>query len=159
MNTQTGLIAFMPTNGAPAALNPLNGDVVINVAGDVPDPNGSGSLGDGAGTLAGQTLAMTLNLALSNLGAKPTGLGNFVLTPSFCTCDANGGVSGQYTISPCILDNAATVNNLLALANQALRGINLSGIDSCLDFSGINSALDALNNGFDECRTLCSCTP
>src|SRR5262249_55920879 len=68
VKTQDGLIAFMPTNGAPNQLNPANGNVVISTASDVPDPNGSGSNGDGAGTLAGQTLAMTLNVALSNLG-------------------------------------------------------------------------------------------
>lgn len=159
VNTQAGLIAFMPTNGTPAALDTANGDVVINVAGDVPDPNGGGSNGDGAGTLAGQALAMTLNVALSNLGANPPGLGTFVLTPSFCTCDGNGGIAGPFTISQCILDNAVTVNNLLALANQALRGIPLSGIDPCLTYSDITSALDALNVGYDECRTTCSCTP
>jgi hypothetical protein len=163
INTQAGLIAFMPTNGTPNALNPVNGDVVINGAGDVPDPQGTGSGGDGAGTLAGQTLAMTLNVALSNLGAKPTGLGSFVLTASFCTCD--GGTAGPFTISQCVLDNAVTVNNLLVLANQALRGINLAATYSCstpgdsLTYSDIASALDALNNGFDECRTVCSCTP
>jgi hypothetical protein len=31
--------------------------------------------------------------------------------------------------------------------------------DPCLTYSDINSALDALNNGFDECRTVCACTP
>jgi hypothetical protein len=137
----------MPTNGTPNALNPANGDVVINVAGDVPDPQGSGSGGDGAGTLAGQTLAMTLNAALSNLGANPPGLGTYLLTPSFCTCD--GGTAGPFTISQCILDNASTVNDLLALANHALAGEALCMIDSCLTYSDITSALDALNNGFE----------
>jgi hypothetical protein len=51
------------------------------------------------------------------------------------------------------------VNDLLTLANQALRGINLAAIDPCLTYSGINSALDALNNGFDACRTVCDCAP
>jgi len=56
-----------------------------------------------------------------------------------------------------VLDNAGTVDDLLGLANQALRGIPLATIDSCLSYSDIASALDALNNGFDECRTACSC--
>jgi len=163
IDTQAGLIAFMPTNGTPSALNPANGDVVISSATDVPDPNGSGSNGDGAGTLAGQTLAMTLNIALSSAGANPPGLGSLILTPSFCTCD--GGTAGPFTIPQCVLDNAATVNNLLALANQALRGINLAATYACstpgqfLTYSDITAALDALNNGFDACRTICSCGP
>jgi hypothetical protein len=156
VNTQVGLIAFMPTNGAPGALDPANGDVVINTASDVPSESG-----DGAGTLAGQTLAMTLNVALSNLGANPPGLGSYLLTSSFCTCDGNGGKKGPFTISQCILDdaNVVTVNDLLAVANHVLAGELPSAFAPCLTYSGIDSALDALNNGFDECRTLCSCTP
>jgi hypothetical protein len=159
VNTQAGLIAFMPTGGTAGPLNAANGDVVINVAGDVPDPTPGGSGGDGAGVLAGQTLALKLSVALSNLGANPTGFGSYQLAASFCTCQGMGTPSAPYTISQCILDNAATVNNLLLLADQALRGVNLSSIDPCLTYSGINSALDALNQGFDECRTVCPCAP
>ena len=158
VNTQAGLEAFMPTNGAPGALDPANGDVVINSASDVPSESG-----DGAGTLAGQTLAMTLNVALSNLGANPPGLGNYHLTSSFCTCDANGGMTGPFTISQCLLDpnnvGVVTVNDLLSVANHVLAGQLPSTFAPCLTYSDINSALDALNNGFDECRTVCSCTP
>jgi hypothetical protein len=160
---QGGLIAFMPTGGTPNVLCgnampvPCPGDLTVGVAGDVPDPSGTGSGGDGAGVLAGQTLAMTLSVALSNAGANPTGLGTLQLTPSICTCDGNGGKAGPYVISQCVLDNAGTVDDLLGLANQALRGIPLATIDSCLSYSDIASALDALNNGFDECRTACSC--
>lgn len=143
-------------SGAPAALNSGNGDVVINVAGDVPDPNGSGSNGDGAGTLAGQTLAMTLNVAMSNLGANPPGLGSHPLSASFCTCDGNGGHAGPFAIPQCALDAAGTVNDLLSLANHVLAGEALSDFGTCT-YSDIASALDALNNGFDECRTVCTC--
>jgi hypothetical protein len=167
VNTQASLIAFLPANGTPNVLcgNPMPvacpGDLVINGAGDVPDPgNGGSSGGDGAGTLAGQALAMTLNVALSNLGANPPGLGDFQLPATFCTCDANGGRE-TFTIPQCILDNAVTVNNLLLLADQALRGVPLLQLDadapSCLTYSTIETALDQLNLGFDNCRTLCSC--
>jgi len=100
-----------------------------------------------------------LSVALSNLGFNPPGFGSYVLTPSFCTCDINGGKSGPFTISQCILDTADTVNNLIALADQALRGadLDLLNTDHCLTYSDINSALDALNQGFDECRTSCPC--
>lgn len=160
---QGGLTAFMPTGGPANVLCgnalpvPCPGDLVVAGAGDVPDPSGVGSGGDGAGVLAGQTLAMTLSVALSNAGANPTGLGTHQLAPSICTCDGNGGKAGPYVISQCVLDNAGTVDDLLGLANQALRGIPLATIDACLTYSGISSALDALNNGFDECRSACSC--
>jgi hypothetical protein len=68
-------------------------------------------------------------------------------------------VPSHRTISQCIVDNAINVNDLLTLANQALRGINLAVIDPCLTYSGINEALSALNEGFDECRTVCPCAP
>jgi hypothetical protein len=146
----------MPTNGGPSQLNPANGDVTISVASDVPDPNGSGSNGDGAGTLAGQTLAMTLNVALSGKGLQPPGLKDYVLTTSFCTCDPNGGTASPFAISQCVLDNAPTVDDLLSLANHLLAGQSPATIAPCT-YSDIDSALDALNNGFDECRTICSC--
>ena len=69
-------------------------------------------------------------------------------------------MKGPFTISQCILDNAgARVNDLLSLANHVLGGEPLSNFDPCLTYSDIDSALDALNNGFDGCRTVCSCTP
>ncbi len=157
VTTQAGLIAFMPTGGTGGPLT--FGDVTIAVASDVPDPSGTGSGGAGGGVLAGQTLALKLSVALSNLGAKPTGFGNWQLPGSFCTCDGIGGRTGPFTVSQCILDNALTVNDLIALADQALRGIPLSQYDPCLGYSVITAALDALNRGFDECRTVCSCTP
>jgi hypothetical protein len=159
VTTQAGLIAFLPTGGTAAALSAANGDVVINGPGDVPDPSGSGSLGDGAGVLAGQALSLKLSVALSNLGANPPGLGNTVLQPAFCTCDGNGGRLGPFVISACILDNAVTVNNLIGLADQALRGASLAGTDPCLTYADISNALDAINRGFDECRSVCACTP
>jgi hypothetical protein len=159
VNTQAGLIAFLPAQGTAAALNPAYGDVVIDDAGDVPDPNASGSGGAGAGVLAGHTLSLRLSVKLSNIGVNPTGFGNYVLESSFCTCDGIGGHFGPFTISQCILDNAQNVNDLIDLANLALRGANLASIDACLTYSDINAALTALNNGFDTCRTVCACAP
>jgi len=66
-------------------------------------------------------------------------------------------MAGPFSLSACILANATTVNDLLVLANQALRGVPLSSIDACLTYSDIDAALDALNNGFDECREFCPC--
>lgn len=156
VGTQAGLIAFMPTGGTGGPIT--YGDVVIDDPGDVPDPSGTGSGGAGAGVLAGQTLALKLSVSLSNLGAKPTGFGSYQLPASLCTCDGADRV-GPYAISQCVLDNALTVNDLIALADQALRGAPLNLIDPCLTYSDITAALDALNKGFDECRTVCSCTP
>jgi len=32
-------------------------------------------------------------------------------------------------------------------------------IDSCRTYSDIESALDTLNKGFDECKSVCDCAP
>jgi hypothetical protein len=157
VHTQDGLIAFMPTGGTSGPLDPV--DVDIYGPADVPDPTPGGSGGSGAGVLAGQTLALKLSVALSDSGANPTGFGNYQLVSEFCTCDGLGGLAGPFTIPQCILTNAVTVDDLITLADQALAGVPLGVIDHCLTYSDITAALDALNRGFDECRTVCSCTP
>ena len=45
------------------------------------------------------------------------------------------------------------MNDLLSLANRALRGEPLTPIDPCLTHSDIESALDTLNKGLDECKS------
>ncbi|HLK11640.1 MAG TPA: hypothetical protein VKW76_09680 [Candidatus Binatia bacterium] len=151
---QTALEAFMPTGGTPAPLHP--GNVVLSSASGIP------ANGDGGGTLAGQTLALTLSTALSNIGANPPGLGGLALAPlgsPFCTC-AGGGPTAFSALPACILSNAATVQDLIVLGDRALGGVPLTAIDSSgrLTYSGIESALDTINNAFDQCRQLCPCS-
>ena len=152
-----GRSAGLPADGR-AVRGPDPVDVVINGPGDA-WIRGPGSGGSGAGTLAGQTLTLKLNVALSDSGANPTGFGNYQLSPSFCTCEDGGGPAGPFTIPASILLTQTTVDNLLLLADQALAGANLTTIDPSLTYSDITSALDALNRGFDECRTVCDCAP
>jgi hypothetical protein len=149
---QTALIAFMPTGGTPGPL--LSGDLVLSSAVGIP-PNG-----DGGGTLTGQTLALTLSTALSNIGANPPGLGALQLAQlasPFCTCAGSGRATFP-ALPACILGNAATVQDLVVLADRALGGVPLGMIDSCLTYSLINDALDTINNAFDACRQLCPCS-
>jgi hypothetical protein len=169
VDNQASLEAFMPTGGPPNVLcgnalpGPCPGDLVISSPADVPDPKSSGSGGDGGGTLAGQTLALTLSVALSNNNSNPAGLSSLPLpTATFCTClgtDLTTRASFG-PISTCVLNNAGTVGDLITLADQALRGVPLTTIDvsGCLSYSDINDALDAINTGFDQCRTVCSCS-
>jgi hypothetical protein len=93
--------------------------------------------------------------------ANPPGLGGFVLPSSLCSCVGNGPPSSPFTISSCILNDVGvvTVNDLLSLANHVLGGELPSTFAPCLTYSDIDSALDALNNAFDECKTVCDCGP
>jgi hypothetical protein len=156
---QPSLEAFLPTGGQPNVLcgNPMPvacpGNLFIPPSA-LPDGNG----GDGGGTLSGQAVALSLSVALSNIGANPTGLGGQLLPSGpFCT------TKGQFVFDQCILNNAGTVGDLLNLANQALAGIPLTTIENpldnpqCLNFSEIESALDTVNMAFDGCRTFEPC--
>jgi hypothetical protein len=164
VSDQASLIAFMPTGDSPNALcgnaqpAPCPGSLVITGGGPIPDPSGSGSFGYGGGVLTGQTLALTLSVRLSAVGATTPGLANLdLLVGPFCTC-AMSGQAGPFMVPPIISSiGVLTVSDLLALANQALQGTPLTVFDPTLHYSDISAALDAINTGFDQCRQLCSC--
>ena len=164
VSDQPSLIAFMPTGGPANALcgnaqpAPCPGSLVITGGSPIPDPSGSGSFGYGGGVLTGQTLALTLSVRLSTVGATTPGLANLdLLVGPFCTC-AMSGQAGPFMVPPIISSiGVLTVSDLLALANEALQGTPLNAFDPTLQYSDISAALDAINTGFDQCRQLCSC--
>jgi hypothetical protein len=51
------------------------------------------------------------------------------------------------------LGSGATVQNLLALANAVLNGGNQTQNGATVTPSDVNNAVDAINKGFDKCRT------
>jgi hypothetical protein len=50
------------------------------------------------------------------------------------------------------LGGSATIQDLLNLANDVLGAVKTPGVGGVPSYSDINSAMDAINNGFDECR-------
>jgi hypothetical protein len=97
--------------------------------------------------LLGQVIALSLNTRLDpNLsgvglcGTMVTSGGRFTISQKVRTALTNQGL-GQ------------TVGGLLELANRALAYGTVGGAS----VSEINSAVDAINAGFDECRILLSC--
>jgi hypothetical protein len=129
--------------------------VVIDTAADVPDPSGTGSHGYGGGTLTGHTLALSLSIKLSNIGATPAGLSGVRLPRyPFCTCDAQGAKAGPFNVPSSVTDVADTVGDLVALGNQALRGVPLN---APLTYIDIADALDVMITSFHDCREGCSC--
>ncbi|MCZ7557018.1 MAG: immunoglobulin domain-containing protein [Bacteroidia bacterium] len=104
--------------------------------------------------LLGQTIALTLNIRRDNL------LAAFTLPASFCTRrDAQSPIAGPYAIPGLVftaLSNLTlqhTAGGLLELANRALAGQSTAGAS----LSHINDAVTAINEAFDECRTVVSC--
>lgn len=107
-------------------------------------------------TLVGQTITLGLNLRLSCLGPM-------IITSPYLTTAASSGC-GSYTAPNypinadwryneipasvfAYLGTSATINDLYALANDALAGYPVGG----LDLEDITNALGAINDGFDGC--------
>jgi hypothetical protein len=102
--------------------------------------------------LLGQTVALSLNVRFD------PNLADFKLVPSFCTQGSSGVIMRFTILSPVFkaLDELKlphTVGGLLELANLALAGQPTGDAN----LTSINNAVDAINRGFDECRTLASC--
>jgi hypothetical protein len=156
---QASLICFLPAGGTSAVLctglSGCGGDMVINACSNPPildfNPSGNGSSGgQGGGTLTGHAIVAKLAVALSDIGATPPGLGSFVLPSELCT------TKGTFTIDPAIANGVTTVSDLLVMADQALRdptSFNTPPITR----SDINTALSAINLGFDACASVVPC--
>ena len=78
-----------------------------------------------------------------------------MLYRKFCT--QSGGNITSELISQAVINALppnGTVSDLLALANRALAGQSLP---TGVSLTNISDALAAINEGFDECRTLVTC--
>jgi hypothetical protein len=111
--------------------------------------------------LLSQTITLALNLSIPN-----NGLGNFILEDGYlttmtksgssctapaATCDNGGTMSSMKLTNNAVLMNllkGKTVNDLLAMASQALGGILPDGVS----YSDISGAVDVINKSFDEGR-------
>jgi len=170
--TANCIIAVMPAGGTPSALPNGTALVIDGSSGhtcSIIPSSGPGDLLDNGkfnNVLIGQVLALSLNLRLdmNHLGAQtlcsvlvtrralpgpdhllgtaddvldPNDLGHNFLIPDSVICQLTS------------IGNV-TVQGLLDLANCALAGQS-TGVASIAD---INAAVDAINEGFDECRFL-----
>ena len=140
------IIDRLPAGGRAAAL-PAFGDKVLDtsVCNSVPPmPLRNGRFRN---VLVGQTVALALNLRLDST------LGSLVICTQMTT------TNGTYAIEQAVIDSMVTyggghsVTNLLNLANIALSGGNTGGLSA----PRICAAVDAINQGFDDCATLLGC--
>jgi len=160
VQTQSALIAYLPHGGGAAPLYP--GQRYFNTAASVSD--------DGGGVLAGQAMSATLAVNLSaELGDAYGELEDFELPEHrFCTqamLPADDGVLGtdddvldaggtitQWRLPECVRVAGNSVEDLLNMANQYLRG---GGAPP--DMTEISEALETINQAFDECRQIVPC--
>jgi hypothetical protein len=141
------------------------------------DPPTGCSGGQGGGTLTGQMIAAKLNVALSEDGATPAGFGDFILPACLCTskCPAgrklNESAQQQQGEAVGVEDGLTTVNDLLALADQALSR-DCSSVGTCTNTDGtafappdpiristIENSLRAVNECFDGGASVIACSP
>jgi hypothetical protein len=113
----SGIENFLPSGSTPGALNA-----------DATNPTSPTS----AGVLAGQVLALQLNVDFSAAGVTPVSLGNLKLCNT-----GNPALDGE------------TVSDVLAAANHALGG---GALPYGLSYSGLNDLVTNLNESHDDCE-------
>ena len=160
VHSQDALEAYLPTGGAPAALLPGDRDF-YTAANVVPD---------GGGVLRGQTVALSLAVNLSSIGATFQGLAGLVLPDlHFCTqgllagsdgvlgttddqLDPGSAITGPWSLPSTVAVANNTVGDVLLMANQYLRGGG-----SAPPIGDVNTAETTLNEAFDGCRRVVPC--
>jgi cysteine-rich repeat protein len=179
---QAALVCLMPATGTSAALCtklaacPTDTVADACTAPPILDLNGDASGGLGGGDLTGETIAARLNVALSNAGALPGGLENFLLPERLCTTvcpdgrelDPNQMKFQKSTAG--IADSLNTLGDLLRIADQALAVTCAPRTCATADQaafappnptsrSTISHALNAINECFENGATVIPCPP
>ncbi|MBL8694672.1 MAG: hypothetical protein JNJ88_11300 [Planctomycetes bacterium] len=115
--SSTAVEKFLPAGGTPGV-----------ITADKTNPTGA----TGAGVLAGQVLALQINVSFSNAGVTPAGLGSLEFVNT-----GNANLDGQ------------TVADVLAAANQVIGGGSLPAWADSI--SAVNEVVTDLNEAFDNC--------
>jgi len=175
------IIQGLPAVGAPRELPSTLGDATLDSVSCQTSPTSLpvNSSGKFSNVLLGQTIALSLNARLTS-GLAEVGICNLMTTQAMLpgpdgvlgTADdvRNAGPDGALGTSddPIITVNIPlsvttalsavglphTVGGLLELANRELAGQPTGGASA----GDINAAVNAINKGFDRCRTLLSCS-
>jgi len=178
INNLETLIAYLPSSGTPGKFNSSVGtDTHYATPGAIPDPNPSGtnSKGEGAGTLAGQVSACTLNTYLSNC-TPPFGGANESFTASgfedfqlpeagvlVCTkssgpdkCLGTGDdICRAFAYPACVAE--MTVSEVHACANYYLAYGSNGGNPCTCTATELTLALDNINTQFNGCGYVIGC--
>jgi hypothetical protein len=169
---------MLPGGGQAVPLGQLSGGATygqVSTWGVVPLSTAKSTYGKIQNNLLSQTIVLYFNIGLNE--SRPIGnfsLATFILKPTIVTAEATGcgetmvmPRQDQYvTISQKVIDyltnnyaGGATVANLFDLANRMLGADptlvtfkNGKPVYRYMSASEVNSAVDAINNIFDECR-------
>lgn len=149
LGTAQCIIDLLPAGGTPAVL-PAGDFTCATIPASLKNKQGRFN-----NVLIGQVVALTLNLCVSDGCVEDSGvLADWILPVDFCTVPyGNEEACAEYSMIPDKLAGLS-VSALLAEANKVLAGqaaINDASIGD------IYNAVTAINEGFDECRTVVPC--
>ncbi|MGV3529014.1 MAG: hypothetical protein ACO1OO_08980 [Flavisolibacter sp.] len=146
----TDLNKIMPGGGTARQLD-YDGDVTVGV--DYSTYYGTGRIKN---VLLSQTITLALNVRIGDgtLADYVLPADGLLVTYPLTTCGGvSTGTSSTYTIPMSVINYlgaGATVEDLLNLANEVLAYGSTGGRPSA---SNVNAAVDAINRGWDECRS------
>ena len=160
--TNGNIFNMLPGGKTPAALKGYATYSITSTWSNVPIERKGSNPGKIANNLLSQTMVLYFNIG-QNLAFDLASLeitGPYLITAKAENCGTKLAIPYEdlYTVIPQSVINymttayassgGATVGNLLRLANHILGG----GTAGSLTPSMVNSAVDAINRGFDECR-------
>jgi len=146
-NSVACILASLPAGGTPSALPATGGPwTCANLSSFYKNKNKT----EINNVLVGQAVALTLNLLVSEGCVEESGiLADWVLPAEFCTVPyGDEEACAEYSSIPTSMVGK-TVAEMLAAVNAALAGTG--------SISDAYGAATAINEGFDECRTLVPC--
>jgi hypothetical protein len=147
-DTADCIVALLPASGPAKALNGSIGDKICGFI-----PTSLVKNGRLNNVLIGQVVALELNIRLYGIVAcheEMGDLGAWPLLEEFCTQGEEGCAEKFYIPESLVGENVA---DLLMYANQALAGT----YEGEASIGEINAAVTAVNEAFDECRTIVDC--
>jgi hypothetical protein len=179
------IVKKLPANSTPTFLNPAGNGFFTNGGCNTSTNIPTGAGNKWLNVLLGQTITLSFNIRYDTFLHPGHGLGELELCASMVTQATLPGPDGKPGTGDEVIDpgpdhilgtgddpkmtvtipnnvlcyisglpGGATVNNLLKLANLALSNQLPAGITA----ADVNVAVSAINNGFDRCRFLISCT-
>jgi len=157
LSALNALITYLPATGTPAPFatsgpNAPGPTTHYLTGGSIPctNPKQGNSCGNGAGTLAGQTMTNSLNAYFSSKGWFPSGLDDFQVSNLVCTKSGNVCQAVQYP--SCVAGQK--VSDIRSAANTHLA----TGSNGLLcTASELTQALDNINSQFDGCAQVVDC--
>lgn len=155
--TNSSIFNMLPGGGTPAALKGYATYSKSATWPNVPLSTASTTFGKINNVLLSQTMTLFFNMGITPTLSALTIDGDSLFTAKLTTCGSNTPVSqiDAYKLPVNVVaylssTGQATVQGLFMLANKYLGGQTVSGVSA----SDVTAAIDAINNGFNNCAVL-----